>query len=274
VGRTAKIRRDASAGLLRSFLENEPGTQQILFFSFCFGVMLVTFILTGSRAAIFSLALSLSLILGLLYAKTRRKGLFLLIGFLCLIVLAYGQRMGVEQTIDRFEELSAETILEQGRMVHNRAVVPILAEYPVLGIGLGTFEYVYPRYQPAEARGFRRELHNDWLQLMVETGIVGFLIVFAGFVGLMKNLVTLWWRREDPFAVGVGIGSIGALFAGAVHSLFDFSLHIPANGITLAAVAAIGFLALHSRRRRLAEPFFYRVRSIRLWGKGNRQLDT
>ncbi|MDY6949962.1 MAG: O-antigen ligase family protein [Thermodesulfobacteriota bacterium] len=260
MGRRERNRYHRARGLFRSFMENEPGTHEIVFLSFCFCVMVVTLIMTGSRAAIFSLALSMCVIFILLFVKTRKKSLFLFIGFLLLIVLVYGQRIGVEKTIDRFGALSKEGLLEQERMVHNRAVFPIIKEYPVLGTGLGTFEHVYPRYQPAQARGYRRELHNDWLQLMVETGIVGFLTVFVGFIALMKGFVTLWWKRRDPFAVGIGIGCIGALVAAAIHSLFDFSLHIPASALTLAAVTAIGFLALHSKSHRHRTPFSYRVK--------------
>ncbi|MDY6987174.1 MAG: O-antigen ligase family protein [Thermodesulfobacteriota bacterium] len=263
MGRRERNRYHRARSLFRSFMENEPGTHEIVFLTFCFGVMLVTLIMTGSRAAIFSLALSMCVILILLLVKTRKRSLFFLIGFLFLIVLVYGQRIGVEKTIDRFEALSKEGILEQERMVHNRAVFPIIKEYPVLGTGLGTFEHVYPRYQPAQARGYRRELHNDWLQLMVETGIVGFLAVLIGFIALMKRFVGLWWKRRDPFAVGVGIGCIGALMASAVHSIFDFSLHIPANALTLAAVVAIGFLTLHSKSHRHRTPFSYQVKRVR-----------
>ena len=260
-----------SKPLFRSFLDNEADIQRLVFLAFCFGVMLLTLIMTGSRAAIFSLALSMSVMLILLYVKTRKKGLFLIIGSLFVIVLICGQRMDVERVIGRFGDLSEENILEQGRMVHNRAVLPIIKEYLLLGTGLGTFEYVYPRYQPAYPPGYRRELHNDWLQLMVETGIVGFLIVFIGFILLMKSFVALWWKRKDPFAVGLGIGCIGAILTSAIHSLFDFSLHIPANAITLAAVVAIGFLALHSKKQGFKEPFLCPVKTIRLWGSRPQQ---
>jgi O-antigen ligase len=250
LGRRERNRYQRTRSLFRSFMENEPGTHGIVFLSFCFCVMLATLVLTGSRAAVFSLALSMCVILGLLFMKTRKRSLFLFIGLLLVVALAYGQRIGIEKTIHRFGDLSKEGILEHERMIHNRAVVPIIKEYPILGTGLGTFEHVYPRYQPAEARGYRRELHNDWLQLMVETGVVGFLAVLVGFVALMKHFVGVWWKRRDPFAVGVGIGCIGGVITSAVHSLFDFSLHIPANALTLAAVVAIGFLALHSKRHR------------------------
>ncbi len=260
-----------SKSLFASFLENESGIQQMVLLSFCFGIMLVTLIMTGSRAAIFSLALSMTGVFFLLFVKTRRKGLLFLIGFLCVMVLVFGQRIGIEKTIGRFGALSKEVIFEQGRMLYNRSVVPIIKEYPVFGTGLGTFEYVYPRYQPAQEQRYLKELHNDWLQLMVETGIVGFLIVFVGFLAIMKRFITVWWKRHDTFAVGIGIGCIGAIFASAIHSLFDFSLHIPANLLTLTAVVAIGFLALHSKGRYSRKAFSYRVRTIQLWGGGSRE---
>ncbi len=266
-GSVRKKRQNMTKRLFGSLVKHDSEAPQMIFLFFCFGIMLLTAVTTASRAGIFSLALSMAVISLLLFAKTKGRRLLLLMGISLLMVLAYGQRVGIEKTVHRFDNFSRETILEQGRMVHYRAVLPIIKEYPLVGTGLGTFGYVYPRYQPLEDKRPFTELHNDWLQLMVETGVIGFLVVFAGFLALMKSFVTVWWRRNDPYAVGIGIGCIGAMVASSIHSLFDFSLHIPANGIALTAVVAIGFLALHSNRQRLRERFFYRVKTIRLWGR-------
>jgi hypothetical protein len=45
---------------------------------------------------------------------------------------------------------------------------------PLLGWGLGTFPTVYPRYRSFYTNLFINEAHNDYAQLLVEMGLLGF----------------------------------------------------------------------------------------------------
>jgi O-antigen ligase len=79
---------------------------------------------------------------------------------------------------------------------------------------------------PPEAPGRRwyREAHNDYLQLAVETGVVGIALLLWGLAVLLRSL-------RDPW---LGAAVIGAL----VHSAVDFPLQIPAVAALFFTVCA------------------------------------
>jgi tetratricopeptide (TPR) repeat protein len=95
------------------------------------------------------------------------------------------------------------------------------------------------------------EVHNDYLHLLAEYGLIGGLL-FAGFLGM--HLRNGWknFRRLGPKRVSLSssllsnslalnVGAIAAVSAYLVHSVLDFNLHIPVNVLLLAFV--FGLLA-------------------------------
>ena len=116
----------------------------------------------------------------------------------------------------------------------------------LLGAGAGAFEDVFKLVQTAELRASYVYLHNDWLQFVLEFGVLGTL-----FIGL---LLLLWWRRIKPSRYGgLRAGACGGIAAIALHSIGDFNLQIP--GTAFAFWVCLGVLCnrhLESRGRRRA----------------------
>jgi O-antigen ligase len=122
-----------------------------------------------------------------------------------------------------------------------------------LGWGLGTFPVVYPQFRSFYTTFFVNQAHNDYLQLIVETGLAGFsiavwfmVLVFRGASTKLNN-----WTETMSGAMTVTalLGIVGIL----VHSFVDFNLQIPANAAlfyVLCAMAAASPL-LESQRRRV-----------------------
>ena len=86
---------------------------------------------------------------------------------------------------------------------------------------------------------FVNQAHNDYLQLLVETGLAGFsiavwflVLVFRQAAGKLKN-----WTENASGALAVAalLGCVGIL----VHSFLDFNLQIPANAALFYVVCAI-----------------------------------
>jgi hypothetical protein len=95
------------------------------------------------------------------------------------------------------------------------------------GVGLGNFGTVYPNYKQPGA-GEVRAAHNDYLQVLCETGVFGFAL-FAAFWGYF-----LWWgaaricRERDVAERWILLGLYGGLLAFLAHSLVDFNFFNPA----------------------------------------------
>jgi O-antigen ligase len=108
--------------------------------------------------------------------------------------------------------------------------------FPVLGVGFNAFGSAYWPYQTFQRQEFWGEAHNEYLQILFDTGLVGIAIVSF----LAARLV-----RAALASVGRGAlrgGVFAALAASGVHALVSFNWQIPANA---AAVAALCGLALH-----------------------------
>lgn len=121
--------------------------------------------------------------------------------------------------------------------------------FPV-GTGLGSFEQVYRLYEdPANVtREYVNHAHNDYLELVLELGIAG-LILIALFLAWWGLAAARIWTSQlsTPFARAATIASAAIL----AHSIVDF----PLRTATIACIfaAAIALIAQHFRPAAVAE---------------------
>lgn len=119
-----------------------------------------------------------------------------------------------------------------------------MAEHP-LGIGLGLYQYTYPRYAfPVEGEIARygkvaQTPHNDYLQLGVEMGIGAVIVVAVGvfMMGreLRRVLQSRLSRRQRSLVLGVGGGGLALL----AHAALDSSLRESALALLFVLCAGL-----------------------------------
>ena len=118
----------------------------------------------------------------------------------------------------------------------------------LLGAGAGAFEDVFKLVQTADLRPSYIHLHNDWLQFILEFGVIGAVL---GILAL-----ALWWYQVKPKHFGgLRAGACGGIAALALHSVGDFNLQIP--GTAFAFWVTVGLLCnrqLDQRARRRLSP--------------------
>jgi len=240
----------------------ESANPRMIFFFFSALVMALALLLSGSRGGILGMGAAMLGIAAIFFTKSGyRKYGALAVGF-CVLALSYGVHIGVDRTLKRFEQVHN---LEE-RLFITRTIVPMVAEYKAAGVGWGNFRYVYPRFSPDD---FNRvsssgHAHNDWIEALSEVGLTGGFLIAAAFVTFLYKMISVWRRRRDLHALGVGAGVMAGLMAIAFHSYFELNMHIPANPLTLAAILALGYAALHRQGRGYKESLFYRTREIQL----------
>ncbi|MFZ0794471.1 MAG: O-antigen ligase family protein, partial [Candidatus Korobacteraceae bacterium] len=182
------------------------------------------------------------LVLGALLARGRRsrQGLvwLVLLGVFLAVWLSVLRPVGL---MDRLTSLRSP--LDKGdagiRAVIVKDCFKMVRQRPLLGWGLGTFPTVYPAFRSFYSEDEVNEAHNDFIQILVETGVAGFGLM-VGFIilvyrGGMRSLEH--WRRDPRASVTMAalVGCTGLL----IHSLSDFNLQIPANAALFFALTAI-----------------------------------
>jgi O-antigen ligase len=138
------------------------------------------------------------------------------------------------------------------RLIIDRDCLRILVKRPLLGWGLGALPIVYPEFRSFYTNFFVNQAHNDYLQLLVETGLAGssiaarfLVLVFRRATGKLNN----WTETaSDALTMAALLGCVRVL----VHCFLDFNLQIPANAALFYVVCAIAASAplQESQRRR------------------------
>jgi O-antigen ligase len=151
----------------------------------------------GAAAIVLSYARSAGLVLGILilwllfkYRSHRRLPVAIAGGLLALAIAfplvpaSYWQRQAT------LADFSGDVSLRR-RLGYNIIGVHIVAEHPLLGVGPGNYKvrYMDPEYRWMPGRGVvPRQLHNMYLEVATETGLVG-LACFGGM--LLLALISL-----------------------------------------------------------------------------------
>jgi O-antigen ligase len=218
-------------------------------------VMAGTIFLSGSRGGMLAITSEL-IVLAFLLTKQQRGlrtavgiGLFLAIVLTMLVWIGGGELSKRLATMGpAHSDLSVDL-----RTGINRDGLRMFLKRPILGWGLGTFPVVYPEFRSFYTNFFVNAAHNDYLQLLVEMGLLGLAtmvwLLFVVYRTAAKKLGN--WTGDISGAVALAclLGLSGML----VHSAFDFNLQIPANAAlfyVLCTVAASEPLAQPARKRK------------------------
>ncbi len=203
---------------------------------------------TMSRGGMFSFIAAL-LFMGalVLTRKSIKKKGWILSAVIILIVLTI-LWLGATPVVERILSVKAEvtSLYFGGRLPVWQGTFNIIKDYPIFGTGLGTFNYIFPKYQPAQIMAKHYTYaHSDFLELLSETGIVGFLLTVVCGLWTIVYLFRRFNMRHNPWVVAISIGFFGSLATIFVHSFADFNLHIPSNAILLTIILSLFLSALN-----------------------------
>ena len=134
-------------------------------------------------------------------------------------------------------------VSEGSRLGLWRNSLGIMRDHPWVGSGMGSFVTVYPAYQTEAQDLITEHPHNDYVEALTETGLLGGGMILAAliiFILLMFRNLGFQLRSEQGWIqLGAAIACCGLL----IHSFVDFNLHIPANAAWFAFCAGLASLA-------------------------------
>lgn len=203
-------------------------------------LLFFTIALTRGRGTAIALALAL-LIFVLLHARrTAPRYLLLVVGLWLTAYVAANLVLGGAWG-ERFATLTAPHEAATPRLLIWSGAWEMALQHPWLGIGLGTYYQAWPPFRDPSDQSLGFYVHNDYLQLWIETGLPGLLLLLAVLLSATVMFVRYCRRADvDRFARSEAIGLWCGLAAVAAHSFVDFNFYI--LSISLLAGLALGRL--------------------------------
>jgi O-antigen ligase len=190
----------------------------------------ISMILAQSRGAIFSFAVSI-LSFYILISRNRKSGsLKIFLAAFFVLVIVYSIWIGLDPVIEKFSEATKE--------VPNRTSIwkdslNLITDFPLFGSGLGNFNLAYTLYKKEAAGPYVYDhAHNDYIELIVETGILGFALVMYGLISFFIPAIRAvrdFNPKKDPLRFYLLLGSLSGMFGMMAHAITEFVFQIPSN---------------------------------------------
>jgi O-antigen ligase len=187
-------------------------------------------------------SLFLALLLGIRHSRHRIQ----LVGLVFLLAVAgYAGYIGMEEVLQRFEQLLQEdVVLQEGRVEVWRDSITLIRDFPLTGVGLGNYQHAFHKYNRVPRNVIYDHAHNDYLEYLSEWGLpAGLLLIGSVLVIFGRGLLAFFRVEDNPMLQAMLLGTTGGIFSLLLHSLTDFNLQIPANlalfTLLLAATAAM-----------------------------------
>lgn len=153
--------------------------------------------------------------------------------------------IGGDQLASRFEGVQGDPNIEaietrqgESRKEVWRATWSLIKDNPLAGVGFGGYWAVIPKYHDASGELTPQQAHNDYLEILASGGVIGAALC-AWFIYALLMAARVQLRAKDNFRRAAAFGALVGLFGVAVHSLFDFGLHITVNALVFVILAVL-----------------------------------
>jgi O-antigen ligase len=187
------------------------------------GAALIAALFAQSRAALLAIAVVGALLFLWYVWRGRVSGRTLLLTVLAAVVCTVIFRGYLMDRIvsnvgtDHFD-LEVESRLELNQMA-----LVVIRDAPVIGVGLNNFETVLRRYDEYGLIFADNPVHNLYLLVLAETGVIGLLAMMASFLALVAGAFRLA-RAVDPLLASLGVGALAVYGFFLIEEMTVFSL--------------------------------------------------
>ena len=209
------------------------------FISLLLAIMITYLIYTKTRAGWVAFAFQMALLI-LLLKKIKEKTFNIEKFFALLIIISIvifmvkiDKKSGYKERAETMVDINRGTIAQ--RIISWKGAVKLIKNNFLCGVGFGNFETQFPYYNQAYyleyTKGLKneqksieglqmREIHNDYLDILSEIGLVGFLL-FIFFVIKFLRLTFKNFNRTENSAIFFSMAGL------SINALFSFPLQLP-----------------------------------------------
>ena len=248
---------EMAAGLIGARIVSRTLQRERLVLYVCYLIIVCSaLVLSASRGGYLSLVavilflalMSLSLRSKKAETATNSRAVQLrLVGALVLLVaMSFGAMFltSSDELMQRFGQVQND--LGGGELADDRfdrrdlwqTTLKIMKDHPLLGVGFGAYQFAYPRYDQSSGLLRVEQAHNDYLQLLADTGLLGGLVMLAFVILLFARGVAALQTR-DLLQRAISLGALAGCFGIAVHSFVEFNLQVTTNAQMFLALAVL-----------------------------------
>ncbi len=115
----------------------------------------------------------------------------------------------------------------------------MFVDFPLFGIGLGTYYPGFLAYQTTALHTSWITTHNDYLQFLNELGLLGVILPAAVVALVLRGTLQTAIQERHSTRGYAALACVGGLSAMLFHSVADFNMYIPANAMVFMYIAGI-----------------------------------
>ena len=193
----------------------------------------------GGNIAFFA-SLGVAGVLFLLFARKKPRATVIFLSSLIILdIVLIGSWVGLSKVMTRLEQTSIQTELRDDVY---RASIPVMQDYLFTGAGAGSFSQLMSGYKSDDLRGVGKEISyafNDSIQIIVETGIVGFILLSGVVVYCFFIAIQRLRRDRSSLNHGLAFASLMGVTAIVIHSMVDYPMQMLATSSMFMVLLAL-----------------------------------
>ncbi|MGF1573838.1 MAG: O-antigen ligase family protein [Sumerlaeia bacterium] len=232
------------------------------------GIFALILLMAQSRAAVPILLVMFTFLVVMLARQANlRPPMAYVVGLpLMLVLLVMTQLVQKEQNPfyrqsvtfeERISHLSFSHLQTETRLRILFATAPAVLQKPLLGWGFHAFPYAYPEIQGeyfdwvlqdsnsedlfffAPTPKKTERAHNEYLQTLFETGLVGFTLAMVALIAVLLAGLKVLQRSLRQRHVAIQLGILSSILALLLHGLADFPFRVAPIASMLLVLLAI-----------------------------------